>query len=69
MKENKVEPFLQARMVALLIGLAIGLGVVVHGAFFFVAILITLAAAIDWAVEAKLEHQHFSYPNLAHRHR
>jgi len=67
-KEIKLEPFLQARTVALLIGLAIGLGVVVHGAFFFVALLIALAAAIDWAVEAKLEHQHFSHLNLAHRH-
>ena len=68
MKEIKLEPFLQARTVALLIGLAIGLGVVVRGAFFFVALLIALAAAIDWAVEAKLEHQHFSHLNLAHRH-
>jgi uncharacterized membrane protein YhiD involved in acid resistance len=58
MKEIKLEPFLQARTVALLIGLAIGLGLVVHGAFFFLAFLIALAAAADCAIEAMLDHHH-----------
>ncbi len=70
MKEIKLEPFLQARTVALLIGLSIGLGVVVHGAFFFLAFLIALAAAVDCAIEAKFDHHHqdCSHPSLVHRH-
>jgi hypothetical protein len=55
---------LEARTVAVLIGLAIGLGMAVHGAFFFIAFLIALAAVIDWAVEAMFEHARLSDPKL-----
>jgi hypothetical protein len=68
MKEIRVKPFLEARTVAVLIGLAIGLGIAVHETFFFVALLIALGAGIDRAVEATLEDQHVSHPKLAHRH-
>ena len=68
MKQIKVKPFLEARTVAVLIGLAIGLGIVLHEAFFFLAFLIALGAAIEWAVEATAEHQHVRHLKLAHRH-
>ncbi len=47
MKEMRVKPFLEARTVALLAGLAIGLGIALHEAFFFVALLIALGVAIE----------------------
>ena len=68
MKEIRVRPFLEARTVAVLIGLAIGLGIALHEAFFFVAFLIALGAAIVWAVEATAEHQHVRHLKLTHRH-
>lgn len=64
MKEIRVRPFLEARTVAVLIGLAIGLGIALHEAFFFVALLIALGAAIEWAAE----HQHVRHLRLANRH-
>jgi RsiW-degrading membrane proteinase PrsW (M82 family) len=67
-KEMRVRPFLEARIVALLIGLAIGLGFALHEAFFFIALLIALGAAIEWAVEATAEHQHVRHLKLTHRH-
>ena len=48
MKEIRVKPFMEAGTVAVLAGLAIGLGIALHEAFFFVAFLIALAAAIEW---------------------
>jgi hypothetical protein len=68
MKEMTVKPFLDARTVALLIGLTIGLGIALHEAFFFVALLIALAAAIEWAIRATAEHQHVRHLKLTHRH-
>ena len=68
MKETRVRPVLEARTVAVLIGLAIGLGIALHEAFFLVALLIALGAAVVWAVEVTAEHQHVRYLALAHRH-
>ena len=68
MKEIRVRPFLEARTVAVLSGLAIGLSIALHEAFFFVAFLIALAAAIEWALEATAEHQHVRHLKLTHRH-
>jgi hypothetical protein len=68
MKEIRVKPFLEARTVAVLIGLAIGLGIALHEAFFFVALLIALSAGIEWAVETTAEHQHVRHLKLTHRH-
>jgi hypothetical protein len=68
MKEIRVRPFLEARTVAVLIGLAIGLGIALHEVFFFVALLIALGAVIEWAVEATAEHQHVRHLKLTHRH-
>lgn len=68
MREIRVRPFLEARTVAVFIGLAIGLGIAVHEAFFLVALLIALGAAIEWGVEATAEHQHVRHPRLTHRH-
>ena len=64
MKQIGVKPFMEARTVAVLIGLAIGLGIALHEAFFFVALLIALGAAVVWAAE----HQHIRHLTLAHRH-
>jgi hypothetical protein len=68
MKEIRVKPFLEARTVALLIGLTIGLGIALNEAFFFIALLIALGATIEWAVEATAEHQHARHFKLTHRH-
>jgi hypothetical protein len=68
MKEIRVKPFMEAKTVAVLAGLAIGLGIALHEAFFFVALLIALAVAIEWAVEAIAKHQHVRHLKLAHRH-
>ena len=68
MKEMRVKPFLEARTVALLIGLTIGLGIALHQAFFFVALVIALGAGIEWAVEATADHQHVRHLKLIHRH-
>jgi hypothetical protein len=59
---------MEARSLALLIGLTIGLGIALHEAFFLVALLIALGAAVVWAVEATAEHQHIRHLTLAHRH-
>ena len=67
MNEIRVKPFLEARTLAVFIGLAIGLGIAVHEAFCVIALLIALGAAIEWAVEATAEHQHVGYLALAHR--
>src|SRR6516162_1332651 len=67
MKDMRVKSFLEARTVALLIGLTIGLGIALHEAFFFVALLIALGAAIEWVVEAPAEHQHVRHLKLTHR--
>jgi hypothetical protein len=68
MKDIRVRPFPEARTVVVLIGLAIGLGIALHEAFFFVALLIALGAGIEWAVQATAEHQHVRHLKLTHRH-
>ena len=68
MKEIRVRRFMETRTVAVLIGLAIGLGIALHEAFFLVALLIAVGAAVVWAVEATAEHQRVRYLALAHRH-
>jgi hypothetical protein len=68
MREIRLRPFLDARTVAVLLGLAIGLGIALHEAFFFVALLIALGAGIEWAVQATAEHQHVRHLKLMHRH-
>lgn len=50
--------FLDPTTATLLIVLAIGLGIAVHEAFFFVALLIALGASINWAVRATVQEQH-----------
>jgi hypothetical protein len=60
--------FLDPATATLLIALAIGLGIAVHEAFFFVALLIALGVAIDWTVQAALEEQHVIRPKLTHWH-
>ena len=68
MKETRGKPFFEAWTVAVLIGLSIGLGIAVHEAFFFVALLVVLGAVIEWEVEATAEHQHVRHLKLTHRH-
>lgn len=68
MKEIRGRPFMDARTVAVLIGVTIGLGIALHEAFFLVALLIALGAAVVWAVEATADHQHIRHLTLAHRH-
>ena len=53
MKEIRVRRFMETRTVAVLIGLAIGLGIALHEAFLLVALLIAVGAAVVWAVEAQ----------------
>lgn len=66
MKRMKELPKLETRTVALLIGLAIGLAIVVHDIFFVVAALIALAAPIESAVHWTYEH--VTHRALEHRH-
>ena len=44
MKEIRVRRFMETRTVAVLIGLAIGLGIALHEAFLLVALLIAVGA-------------------------
>jgi uncharacterized membrane protein YhiD involved in acid resistance len=50
----------------LLIGLAVGLGIVVHGVFFLVALIIAVVALSRHVFEVISEHAH--HASLTHRH-
>ena len=62
----KKDPVMQPRTVAVLTGLAIGLGITVHPFFFLVALGIILAVTMEWAVRKGFESLHQS--RMIHRH-
>jgi hypothetical protein len=67
MKAIRVRPFREARTVAVLMGLAIGLAIALDEAFFLIALGIALGAAVEWVVQAT-ESEHVRYLKMTHRH-
>jgi len=51
MKTIQKLPMMEARTVALLLGLAIGLGIAVHECFFVMALGIVLVVAVEWTAQ------------------
>jgi hypothetical protein len=58
MKTIQKLPMMEARTVALLIGLAIGLGIAVHEFFFVVALGIVLVVVVEWTAQRVHEYLH-----------
>jgi hypothetical protein len=58
MKTIQKFPMMEARTVALLVGLAIGLGIAVHELFFVAALGIVLVAALEWTAQRIHEYLH-----------
>lgn len=58
MKTIQKLPMMEARTVALLIGLAIGLGIAVHEFFFVVALGIVLVVALECTAQRIYEYLH-----------
>jgi hypothetical protein len=55
MKTKQKIPMMEARTVAVLVGLAIGLEIAVHEVFFLVALGIVLVAAAEWTAQRTYE--------------
>ena len=51
MKKMQKVPVMEARTVALLIGLSVGMGLAVHQFFFVVALGVVLLAAAEWTAQ------------------
>lgn len=66
MKNMKQVPVTEPRTAALAIGLAIGLGLVVHEIFFLIALALGVVVTAESAINAARAHG--SYVNLLGRH-
>lgn len=64
MKAHKESSMPEPRTIALLAGLAVGLGIIVHQVFFLVALGIWAFAASEWIRQR--EHDDFGYRPLVH---
>jgi type IV secretory pathway TrbD component len=58
MKKIQQIPMMEARTVALLTGLAVGLGIVVHEVFFVIALAIVLLVVAEWTAQRIQKYLH-----------
>ena len=66
MKRARQIPIPESRTAALLMGLAIGLGIVAPELFFALAAAIVLVVAVEWTMHATREY--FEHVKLIHSH-
>ena len=61
-----MKKIMEPRMMALLVGMAIGLGITVHEFFFVVGLGIVLVVAVEWTTRTAREYLYDVRPVLRH---